>query len=79
MKRQDYLKWDEYFMGIAMLSSLRSKDPNTGVGACIVGQDNRILSLGYNGMPIGCSDDLFPWERWRPVKYKIFICLPCGI
>lgn len=63
MKRQDYLKWDEYFMGIAMLSSLRSKDPNTGVGACIVGQDNRILSLGYNGMPIGCSDDLFPWER----------------
>lgn len=63
MKRQDYLKWDEYFMGIAILSSKRSKDPNTGVGSCIVGSDNRILSLGYNGMPIGCSDDIFPWER----------------
>ena len=50
MKRQDYLKWDEYFMGIALLSSMRSKDPNTGVGSCIVGSDNRILSLGYNGM-----------------------------
>lgn len=63
MKRQDYLKWDEYFMGIAILSSKRSKDPNTAVGSCIVGSDNRILSLGYNGMPIGCSDDEFPWSR----------------
>ncbi len=63
MKKTDYLKWDEYFMGIAMLSAQRSKDPSTGVGACIVGSDNRILSLGYNGMPIGCSDDEFPWER----------------
>ncbi len=50
-------------MGIAVLSSKRSKDPNTAVGSCIVGSDNRILSLGYNGMPIGCSDDEFPWER----------------
>lgn len=63
MKRQDYLKWDEYFMGIALLSAQRSKDPHTSVGACIVNQENRILSLGYNGMPIGCSDDEFPWER----------------
>lgn len=63
VKRQDYLKWDEYFMGIAILSSKRSKDPNTAVGSCIVGSDNRILSLGYNGMPIGCSDDEFPWGR----------------
>lgn len=63
MKRQDYLKWDEYFMGIAILSSMRSKDPNTSVGACIVSQDNRILSVGYNGMPRGCSDDEYPWER----------------
>jgi dCMP deaminase len=63
MKRQNYLKWDEYFMGIALLSGERSKDPNTSVGACIVSEDNKILSVGYNGMPIGCSDDEFPWER----------------
>ena len=63
MKKQDYLKWDEYFMGIAMLSAQRSKDPNTCVGSCIVSQDNRILSVGYNGMPRGCSDDEYPWER----------------
>ena len=62
-KREDYIHWDEYFMGIAMLSAKRSTDPSTGVGACIVGPDNRILSLGYNGMPIGCSDDEFPWAR----------------
>ena len=53
MKKQDYLSWDQYFMGIAKLSSMRSKDPNTSVGACIVGQDNKILSVGYNGMPHG--------------------------
>lgn len=63
MKREDYIDWDAYFMGIAMLSAERSKDPNTSVGACIVGNDNRILSLGYNGMPRGCSDDLYPWAR----------------
>ena len=63
MKRSDYIDWDAYFMGIAMLSAKRSKDPSTCVGACIVGQDNRILSLGYNGMPQGCSDDEYPWER----------------
>ena len=63
MKRNDYLNWDEYFMAIAMLSSMRSKDPNTQVGACIVGSDNRILSIGYNGTPNGFDDDTFPWER----------------
>lgn len=63
MKRLDYLKWDEYFMGIATLSAMRSKDPNTSVGCCIVSQDNKILSVGYNGMPKGCSDDEYPWER----------------
>ncbi len=63
MKRQDYISWDEYFMGIARLSGLRSKDPNTQVGACIVSGDHKILSVGYNGFPIGCSDDTFPWER----------------
>ena len=55
MKREDYISWDEYFMGIAMLAAKRSKDPNTQVGACIVSQDNIIISTGYNGMPKGCS------------------------
>ena len=63
MKRADYINWDEYFMGVAMLAARRSKDPNTQVGACIVSQDNIIISTGYNGMPKGCSDDVFPWER----------------
>ena len=62
-KRKDYISWDEYFMGVAMLSGMRSKDPSTQVGCCIVSQDNKILSMGYNGFPIGCSDDEFPWER----------------
>ena len=63
MKRTDYISWDEYFMGIAMLAAKRSKDPNTQVGACIVSPENIIISTGYNGMPKGCSDDEFPWER----------------
>lgn len=76
MKREDYLKWDEYFMGIAILSSQRSKDPSTGVGACIVDSNNRILSLGYNGMPFGCSDDEYPWDReGDPLETKyIYVC-----
>lgn len=68
-KRNDYISWDEYFMGIAMLSSFRSKDPNTQVGCCIVGTDNRVLSVGYNGFPIGCSDDEFPWDREAESSY----------
>lgn len=63
MKRNDYLTWDEYFMGIAMLSAMRSKDPSTQVGACIVNDDKRIMSMGYNGMPRCCSDDEYPWDR----------------
>ncbi len=63
MKRQDYLSWDEYFMGIATLSAMRSKDPSTQVGACIVNADKRILSMGYNGMPKCCSDDEYPWNK----------------
>ena len=63
MKRTDYISWDEYFMGIAMLAAKRSKDPSTQVGAGIVSPDNIIISTGYNGMPKGCSDDEFPWER----------------
>ncbi len=62
-KREDYLSWDEYFMGVASLSGMRSKDPNTQVGACIVSGNNRILSMGYNGFPNGVSDDDFPWRR----------------
>ena len=62
-KRKDYISWDEYFMGVAHLSGMRSKDPNTQVGACIVSDENKILSMGYNGFPWGCSDDEFPWER----------------
>lgn len=62
-KRKDYITWDEYFMGVAQLSALRSKDPNTQVGSCIVSQSNKILSMGYNGLPTGCSDDDFPWAR----------------
>ena len=62
-KRTDYISWDEYFMGIAQLSAMRSKDPNTQVGACIVSQENKILSMGYNGFPKGCDDDEYPWNR----------------
>ena len=62
-KRKDYLSWDKYFMAIAKLSALRSKDPSTQDGACIVGERNRILSIGYNGAPNGYDDDIFPWKR----------------
>lgn len=62
-KRADYIKWDEYFMGIAILSAKRSKDPNTQVGACIVNDRKRIVGIGYNGFPAGCSDDILPWAR----------------
>ncbi len=63
MKRENYITWDEYFMGVAMLAARRSKDPNTQVGACIVSTDNIIISTGYNGLPNGCSDDEYPWDR----------------
>ena len=62
-KRKDYISWDEYFMGVAKLAAMRSKDPNSQVGCCIVSTDNKILSIGYNGFPRGCSDDEFPWDR----------------
>ena len=62
-KRNDYISWDEYFMGVAHLSGLRSKSPSTQVGCCIVSEKNKILSMGYNGFPIGCSDEEFPWAR----------------
>ena len=72
-KRTDYLSWDEYFMSVAYLASMRSKDPNTQVGACIVDSNNKILSMGYNGFPMGCSDDEFPWNRdGEPYDSKYF-------
>lgn len=74
--RTDYISWDEYFMGIALLSAKRSKDENTQVGACIVNDENKILSLGYNGMPIGCEDSVMPWKRnGAPLETKyMFVC-----
>ena len=72
-KRRDYLSWDENFMSVAYLASMRSKDPNTQVGACIVDSNNKILSMGYNGFPVGCSDDEFPWNRdGEPYDSKYF-------
>ena len=75
-QRKDYLSWEEYFMGIAKLSAMRSKDPNTQVGACIVSNDNRILSIGYNGCPNGINDDEFPWDReGEPLNTKyLYVC-----
>lgn len=74
MKRENYLSWDEYFMGVAMLAAGRSKDPNTQVGACIVSPENIIISTGYNGMPKGCSDDEFPWARTgEETKYPFVV------
>ncbi|NLJ71149.1 MAG: dCMP deaminase family protein [Clostridiaceae bacterium] len=75
-KREDYISWDEYFMGVALLSAQRSKDPNTQVGACVVNSDNKIVSVGYNGMPLGVSDDEFPWARegeFLDTKYP-YVC-----
>ena len=75
-KKQDYISWDEYFMGVALLSAHRSKDPNTQVGACIVNDKNKIVGAGYNGLPIGCDDDDFPWEKqgdFLQTKYP-YIC-----
>lgn len=63
MKRTEVLSWDEYFMGLAHLSALRSKDPSTQVGACIVSADKKVVGIGYNGLPRGCDDDVFPWSR----------------
>ena len=72
-KRTDYISWDEYFMGVAGLSAMRSKDPHTQVGCCIVSEDHKILSMGYNGLPRGCSDDDFPWKReGPPLENKYF-------
>jgi dCMP deaminase len=75
-KRSGYISWDEYFMGVALLSGRRSKDPNTQVGACIVNPENKIVGAGYNGLPIGCSDEEFPWSKtgeFLDTKYP-YVC-----
>lgn len=75
-KRQDYISWDEYFMGVALLAAQRSKDPNTQVGACIVNEELKIISTGYNGMPRGTSDDEVSWSRegdFAQTKYP-YVC-----
>ena len=76
MKREDYISFDEYFMALAKLTAMRSKDPNTQVGACIVSSDNRILSVGYNGAPNGFDDSVFPWDRvGDPLDTKyMYVC-----
>ncbi len=75
-KRTNYLSWDEYFMSIALLSAQRSKDPNTQVGACVASKDHKIVGVGYNGFPWGCSDDELPWARegaFADTKYP-YVC-----
>jgi len=76
MKRENYLSWDEYFMSVALLSAQRSKDPNTQVGACVANEQNKIVGVGYNGFPWGCSDDELPWQRqgkFLETKYP-YVC-----
>ena len=74
MKREGYISWDEYFMGVALLAAMRSKDPNTQVGCCIVDAEKRILSTGYNGFPTGCSDVDVPWDRTgEETKYPFVV------
>ncbi len=76
-KNNDYISWDEYFMGISLLSAKRSKDPNTQVGACIVDEYKKIVGIGYNGFPNGCSDDILPWhkhnDKWLDNKYPYVV------
>lgn len=76
MKRNDYITWDQYFMGVAILSAKRSKDPNTQVGACIVNEDKRIIGIGYNGFPQKLNDDDFPWTNegeFEDTKYPYVV------
>ena len=76
MKRTDYISWDEYFMGVALLSAKRSKDPNTQVGCCLVSEDKKIIGIGYNGFPRPINDDHLPWERvgdWLDTKYPYVV------
>ena len=72
---QSNINWDEYFMGIAVLSSLRSKDPNTKVGACIVDKEHKVVSIGYNGMPRGVDESKVSWNRGEGLDSKyLYVC-----
>ncbi|XP_075234560.1 deoxycytidylate deaminase-like isoform X2 [Lycorma delicatula] len=76
-KRTNYLEWSDYFMAVAFLTAKRSKDPCSQVGACIVNKDKKIVGIGYNGMPIGCDDDFFPWGKNMPNKLDnkhLYVC-----
>jgi dCMP deaminase len=70
-KRSNYISWDEYFMGICLLSAQRSKDPNTQVGCCLVDENNHIISIGYNGFPNGCSDNIVSWSKENKYNYVV--------
>ena len=73
--RKDYITWDEYFMGIAKLAAERSKDPNTRVGACIVNDDKKIVSIGYNGMPKGVDEAQLSWNKGEGLDSKyLYVC-----
>ena len=76
-KNKNYISWDEYFMGISLLSAKRSKDPSTQVGACIIDENKKIVGIGYNGFPTGCSDDILPWSKhnkcWLKNKYPYVV------
>ncbi|VDM00174.1 unnamed protein product [Schistocephalus solidus] len=77
VKRTDYLSWDEYFMSLAFLSAMRSKDPITQVGVCIINSEKKIVAVGYNGMPVGLSDDEMPWTKGLddPLQNKhLYVC-----
>nr|XP_021190463.2 deoxycytidylate deaminase isoform X2 [Helicoverpa armigera] len=69
-RREEVISWQDYFMAVACLAAQRSKDPDTQVGACIVNKDNRIISIGYNGLPNGYPDDEFTWAK----KDKLYVC-----
>ena len=79
MKRENYINWDEYFMGIALLSSERSKDPSTQVGACIADSEHKVVSVGYNGMPIGIEDNALPWDKEKTSILNIFMSVTLNL
>ncbi len=69
------ISWDEYFVGLAMLSAMRSKDPNTKVGACIVDDNHKVVSIGYNGMPCGCDESQLSWNKGQGLDSKyLYVC-----
>lgn len=75
METKKTISWDEYFMGIALLSAKKSKDPSTQVGACIVDDDNKVVSIGYNGMPKGLDESQLSWNKNEDLDSKyLYVC-----